>query len=755
MLADILAKGIVQGVGFRPFVYRLATANKLRGFVQNRGDAGVRIVVEGEAPDIERFITELKTKKPPLSEILDLKVRYQDSKGQFSTFEIKESFHGGSERGSTIPPDISTCDECLSEMRNPPDNRYRYFFITCTDCGPRYTIIRAVPYDRINTSMNSFQMCSECKREYGSPADRRFHAQTNACPRCGPKLTITDNKGEHVTGNDPTLEASRLLDEGHILAIKGNGGFHLVCSTTNSKPLERLRKVKERRAKPFAIMARDLKTARSFAEVNKLEAELLESHARPIVLLKKSGAYSLSDLISPGLHTVGVMLPYSGLHYLLFDATEEPALVMTSANPPNEPIIIDDDVAVKQLGNVVDYFLFHNRRIEQRCDDSVLRVIGRTRAFIRRSRGYAPAPVDLKISSSRDVFALGAELNATCCLLMGHRAYTSQHIGDVETLGTLKFLEEVVRHLLSLTKAEPKALACDLHPRFNTTFLAKHLSEQWSIPVVQVQHHHAHLSKLMVEHGVDEAIGIVCDGYGYGPGGAAWGGEILHSNIESFERLGHLQEQPMIGGDLATRYPLRMAAGILHESINIKNFLQQVAEYLPHGFAEADVILKQLESDRIPLTSSCGRVLDAVSSVLGLCYERTYEGEPAMKLEAAAAQGNDVLRLDVRIEGEVVDTTFLLEEIYRNLGRASIPDMAFSAQSYVARSLAELAVQKASELSISTVGFTGGVACNERISNTIRSVVESNGLTFISHDLVPPGDGGISLGQAVVAAQRS
>ncbi len=755
MLADILVKGIVQGVGFRPFVYRLATANRLHGFVQNRGDAGVRIVVEGKGLDIERFITELKAKKPPLSEIHDLKVSYQDSKREFSTFEIRESFRGGSESGSTIPPDINICAECLSEMRTPTDNRYRYFFITCTDCGPRYTIIRAVPYDRINTSMNSFQMCSECKREYGSPADRRFHAQTNACPRCGPRLTITNHRGERLAGNDPTSETGRLLDEGHILAVKGNGGFHLVCSTTNPKPLERLREVKERRAKPFAIMARDLQATRSFAEVSKFETELLESHARPIVLLKKSRTYFLSELISPGLHTVGVMLPYSGLHYLLFDATREPALVMTSANPPNEPIIIDDDVAIKRLGNVVDYFLFHNRRIEQRCDDSVLRVVGRARAFIRRSRGYAPAPVALRISAPKDVLALGAELNATCCVLMGHRAYISQHVGDLETPETLKFLEEVVRHLLDLTKAEPKAFACDLHPRFSSTFLAKRLSEQWSVPVMQVQHHHAHLSKLMVEHGVDEAIGIVCDGYGYGLDGAAWGGEILYSNIESFRRLGHLQEQPMIGGDLATRYPLRMAVGILHDCINVKDLLQQMTEHLPHGRAEAEVILKQLESGRIPVTSSCGRILDAVSSVLGLCYERTYEGEPAMKLEAAAAQGNDALKLDLRIEGGVVDTSFLLEEIYRNLGKASIPDLAFSAQSYIARSLAELALQKASDLGIATIGFTGGVACNEHISNIIRSVVESNGLTFISHDLVPPGDGGISLGQAVVAAQRA
>ncbi|MEM3018207.1 MAG: carbamoyltransferase HypF [Candidatus Bathyarchaeia archaeon] len=754
MLADILVKGIVQGVGFRPFVYRLANANGLHGYVQNRGDAGVRIVVEGEGHQIERFIRELRARRPPLSEIHDLTVRYRESDSEFSAFEIRESFHGGNEGGSTIPPDIATCDECLSELRRPSDRRYRYFFITCTDCGPRYTITCKVPYDRYNTSMNCFQMCDECMEEYESPRDRRFHAQTNACPRCGPRLMIASSRGEPLACSDPISEAGRLLEEGHILAIKGNGGYHLSCVTTDPNPLERLRAIKERRSKPFAIMARDLETVRTFAEVGVLEAELLKSYARPIVLLKKSQGYFLSELISPGLHTVGVMLPYSGLHHLLFDAIQEPALVMTSANPPNEPIITDDRSAMKRLGKVAEYFLYHNRKIEQRCDDSVLRVIGQTRAFIRRSRGYAPAPVPLKTTSPVDILALGAELNTTCCILMGRRAYISQHIGDLETPETLKFLEEVIQHLLSLTKAKPKALACDLHPRFNTTHLTNRLSEEWGIPAVQVQHHHAHLSKLMVEHGLDEAAGIVCDGYGYGPDGTAWGGEVLYSNIEGYRRLGHLQEQPMVGGDLATRYPLRMVAGILHDHLDLEVFLRREAKHLPHGKAEAELILKQLKSDRIPFTSSCGRILDAVSSLLGLCYERTYEGEPAMKLEAAAAQGSDTLKLEVKICGDSVDTTYLLEEIYRSLGTVSIPDLAFSAQSYIARSLAELAIEKAYDLGISTVGFTGGVACNEHITNIMKSVVEDHGLKFITHNMVPPGDGGISLGQAVAAAYR-
>ncbi len=755
MLADILVKGIVQGVGFRPFVYRLALENRLRGYVQNRGDAGVRIVVEGDSSDIKHFIRELQTKKPPISQIHDLTVSYLDQKGSFSNFEIRESFLGGDEKGSTIPADISICDYCLGEMCDFKDTKYAYFFITCTDCGPRYTIIRALPYDRINTSMNDFQMCIECQREYDSPVDRRFHAQTNACAKCGPQLSIANNKGEPLSCRDQISEAGRLINEGHILAVKGNGGFHLVCLTTDSEPLLRLRKVKDRRTKPFAIMARDLVTAKSFAQVNGFEAELLASYARPIVVLKKSETYFLSELIAPALHTIGVMLPYSGLHYLLFDSVEDPALTMTSANPPDEPIIIEDDVAIKQLGNVVDYFLFHNRRIEQRCDDTVLRAVGHTRAFIRRSRGYAPTPITLKTSTSRDILALGSELNATCCILIGKRAYLSQHVGDVETPEILSFLQDTIRHLLGLTKAEPKVIACDLHPKFGTTILARRLGEQRNIPVVQVQHHHAHLSKLMCESGVDEAVGIVCDGYGYGPDGEAWGGEILYSDIKGFKRIGHLQKQPMVGGDLATRYPLRMAAGILHDRVNIKELLLKESEHLPHGQEEIDVILKQLDSGKTPTTSSCGRVLDAVSSLLGICYERTYEGEPAMKLEAAAAEGKDELRLEVKIESNIIDTRFLLEQIYIHLDKVRVQDLAFSAQSYLARSLAQLAVEQALSLDVSAVGFTGGVACNEYISNTVRSMVEKNRLTFLSHDKVPPGDGGISLGQAIVAARQT
>jgi hydrogenase maturation protein HypF len=749
----MLVKGVVQGVGFRPFVYRLATEKGLSGFVQNRGDAGVKIVVEGEALQIDNFINELRAKKPPLSEIDDVIIDYKKENVGYSTFKIETSFTGGEERGSIIPPDISICDKCVKELGNKEDRRYHYFFITCTDCGPRYTLINRLPYDRSNTSMNFFKMCTDCSREYGSKNDRRFHAQTNACSKCGPQLRLTNNKGESLGIIDEIKKVGQLLDEGNILAVKGNGGFHLICSAINSKPLSRLRKAKHRRAKPFAVMARNIGTIKKFAYVNEIEAGFLESSAKPIVLLKKNDKQFLSNLISPGLHTIGIMLPYSGLHEIIFNVTKESTLVMTSANPPNDPIVIDNDKAIQKLGDVVDYFLLHNRNIEQRCDDSVIRVINQKKVFLRRSRGYAPVPLNLKIPTSNDVLALGAELNVACCVIENNRAYLSQHIGDIDTPETLDFLENAAKHLLNLTHAKPEVVACDLHPGFNTTFLATRLSEKWDIPMVQIQHHHAHLNKLMTEYGVSEAIGIVCDGYGYGSDGGAWGGEVLQSNLQEFKRLGHLQDQPMPGGDLATKYPLRMVAGILNREIDIINFLNERVRYLPYGNKEIEIISKQILLGNTSMTSSCGRVLDAVSSILGICSERTYEGEPAMKLEAIASQGKDRLKLEPEIKNRIINTTYLLKKIHETQTKndMQVSDLALSAQSYLARSLAELAVECAISEGIEAVGFTGGVACNSYITHMIRQKVEKSGLNFLSHDKVPPGDGGISLGQAIAA----
>ncbi len=751
MHAEIKVSGIVQGVGFRPFIYRTAVKNGLVGYVRNRGDAVVEIVVEGNKDNIAQFLKDLEKEKPPLAQIFNLTTNYGEDEGAFKKFTIIESSGEAELSGSVVPPDVSICDDCLRELREPENRRFNYFFITCTNCGPRYTIIRELPYDRSNTTMQDFQMCNFCSREYRDPSNRRFHAQTVACPRCGPKAYLASKHGEPLEFEDPIREAGRLLEEGYIVAIKGNGGFHVATATTKAEPIARLRMAKHRKQKPFAIMAPDLETVKTFATVNPWEAELLTSYRKPIILLQKRSDYYLSELVSPELHTVGVMLPYTGLHAMLFDGVREPAFVMTSANPPSEPIVTRNDEAIRKLGSDVDYFLLHNRTIAHRCDDSVVRFHSENPCLIRRSRGYAPEPIRLNSVSDSCVLAVGGELNVTSCLLNGDRAFLSQHIGDVENLETLRFLKGTINHLTRLTNSKIEVVACDLHPKFTTTKLAQELGNHLDCPVVQVQHHHAHIAALMAEWNVDEVVGIACDGFGYGSDGTAWGGEVLYCNRGGFRRLGHLEGQPMVGGDLATLYPLRMAAGILHGETNITEWLLSLSDKFPHGEKEAEVVIKQLEKGLAPETTSCGRVLDAVSAILGVCYERTYEGEPAMKLESTALKGKDVLNVASRFTGNVLDTTFLVNEIFTRKDSLSVADLASSAQSYLARGLAELAVKEAGQLCVKHVGFSGGVAYNKYITATIRKAVEKEDFKFLVHKKIPAGDGGTSFGQAIVA----
>jgi hydrogenase maturation protein HypF len=750
----IRVTGIVQGVGFRPFIYRTAAKNGLNGYVRNRGDAGVEILLEGKEESVKNFLSNLREKKPPLARIYEIITSPLKGKNEYDNFTILKSSEEVELSGSVIPPDIAICDECIKELRDPKNARYEYFFITCTNCGPRYTIIENLPYDRENTTMRDFPMCNFCEGEYANPLNRRFHAQTVACTKRGPKVYLTTRKGDLVRNKNPVREAGKLLSEGFIVAVKGYGGFHVATATIKDEPLIRLRKVKHRKQKPFAIMARSLEAAKSFTMVGSKEAELLASYTRPIVLLKKSKNYYLSNLISPHLHNVGVMLPYTGLHYMLFDEVDEPAFVMTSANPPNQPIIKGNEEALRTLGNAVDYFLFHNRQIAQRCDDSVARMHSEHQSFIRRSRGYAPAPITLRAKAKRCAAGVGGELNNTACILSQNKAFISQHIGDVENIETRNFLENVTKHLIRLTNSNVEVAACDLHPKFITTKLAQELADENHWQLIQVQHHHAHIAALMVEHDVEEIVGICCDGYGYGLDGEAWGGEILFCTRESsdFERLAHLQKQPLVGGDLATRYPLRVAAGILRKKVDAHNWLLQNQQHFPHGEKEIEIILHQLKKgSKMIETTSCGRILDAVAAILGVCHERTYEGEPAMKLESAAIRGKESLKLEPIINGNVLNTTRLLLEVFENREKYTSADLAYSAHVYLAKGLATLAIDKAIEKGVKTVGFSGGVACNEILALIMRKVVEASGLKLLVHEVVPPGDGGLSFGQAVVA----
>lgn len=730
--------GTVQGVGFRPFVYRIAVGRGLAGFVRNLGDAGVEIEVEGDPDAVDGFLAALHTERPPLAAIEHLDVTGLRPDGR-QGFHIVPSLDGGEGSGA-IPPDTATCGPCIADIADPAGRYHGYWATSCTDCGPRFTVIEGLPYDRPRTAFREFALCADCRREYTDPLDRRYHAQTIACPVCGPKLRYVEAGRE--TAEDPIERAVTALRAGKVLAIKGLGGTHLACDATRDEVVAGLRRRLGRPGQPFALMAREDQAER-FARLSPEEWSLLRSPRRPIVVLQLSPGV-LAPSVAPGLHTVGVMLPYTGLHHLLFRDLPFP-LVMTSANYPGRPMLIEDRRILGDLEGVADAFLLHNRRIVARCDDSVVRVSGATPTFLRRSRGWVPEPVPLDLGEG-PLLALGGDLNVVFALYSRGKVHLSQHIGNTEHLDTLEFLREALDHLLRLTGIPlPRRIACDLHPQFATTRLAAELGE-----AVPVQHHVAHVAGLAAEHGVQDLVGIAADGYGYGVDGTAWGGEVIVWKGGEWDRVGSLAPVPMPGGDLATRRPGRMAASYL-----LAAGLDPAASGLRPEEIEAVRIQVERELN-CPQTTSAGRFLDAVAAWLGVCSERTYEGEPAMRLEAAAAGGTAVeLPLLVREQDgrRVLDTVGLFRELdaLRRRG-AGVPDLAATAQSALARGLAGLAVRVALDRGIPVVGLTGGVAVNDAISSAIRAEVESSGLRFVSHRLVPPGDGGLAFGQLVQVA---
>ncbi len=767
--ARISVSGLIQGIGFRPFVYRIAVKRGLKGYVRNLGDAGVRIEVSGPREAIEDFLRALKSEKPPIAEYTKLKVEWLEGEGGYEGFEIAESDEAGrSVEVSFIPPDIAICPECLRDMLNPEDRHYLYPFTCCALCGPRFTTIKEPPYDRERTTMDEFPMCPECLREFTDPTDRRFNAQTICCPRCGPRMTLYTPDGSIVECEDPIREAASLLAEGWIVAVKGIGGVHLAVKASEDEAVLRLRRRRRKPQKPFALMSLTVEDVRKFAEVSRLEEELLTSYQRPIVVLRKREPFPLSEMVSPGLHNVGVMLPYSGIHYLLLRYCGEPALVMTSANMPQEPMVTSNSEAFRKLRGVADYLLLHDRKIWARCDDSVVRVVDGAPTFLRRSRGYTPLPVEVPGRPEATVVAVGPELMSTASVLVSGRCHPTQHIGDVEGPDTLRFLGEAVRHMMKLLKVrEVDAVACDMHPAFLSRKVAEELSEEFGAELVEVQHHHAHLASLMAEKGVPpgvKVVGIVCDGVGYGPDGTAWGGEVLVADYRRFERVGHLEPQPMPGGDACAVWYGRMLAGVLHGALPdgvLRSLLAERVEGFKRGLMEVEAVLSQLETGfNTAWTTSAGRVLDAASCLLKVCYRRTYEGEGAMKLEAAASKGRPgrvVLEAPVRRVGgvSVVETKPMMVQAYRALkSGARVEDVALAVHVALADSLARVAVEEAERRGVGVVGFSGGVAYNEVITSVVRRRVEEAGLRFIRHTVVPNGDGGVSVGQAVVAAYR-
>jgi hydrogenase maturation protein HypF len=748
----VVVTGIVQGVGFRPFVYRTAKKYNLNGYIMNAGNS-VELLLDGSEENILSFLQGLKMEHPPMAFVKEITVLNTQTNERFGDFFIRKSQEDG-KTNSIIPPDVSICKACKEEIFDISSRRYLYPFIVCTDCGPRFTTIEMFPYDRENTTMRDFLMCNECGSEYLDDGDRRFRAEPISCHVCGPTYELYKEEEKLVVSN-PIQEAVDAIDNGKIVAIKGVGGTHLVTKTTEDEPVLKLRSILHRKHKPFAIMVKDVDHAMELAHVNQIEKGLLDSFPKPIVALRKKEGAKISGHIAPGLHTIGIMLPYSGTHHLLFHYSKEPAFVMTSANIPGEPMAINKE---EILSLKAQYSLVHNMRINNRCDDTVIKIVAGREVFLRRSRGFVPQPIELGFENTKNVLALGAELDVCACLVTGKRAFLTQYAGNTTRLRTLEFLEEAIYNLMKINRVEKiDLIAVDMHPDFNTSRLGEKLAERFNAQLFRWQHHQAHIASLMAEHGIDKLVGIASDGAGYGLDGTIWGGEVFAVK-NGFVRYGSLMRQPMPGGDLASQYPSRMVAGILSRKYPVEELREVLVEM--RGFRndkEIEMILKQIERRfNTPETSSTGRVLDAISSILDICHERTYEGEPALRLESKACGGRANVELPIVIKKldniYMLDTTELLDAVLLAKRKYKHEDIAASAQKALAEGLVDIAIRVAKNKGIDSIGISGGVAYNDAIVRHIKERAVEEGFRFFTHCKVPCGDGGISLGQAAMAA---
>ncbi|MEW6327128.1 MAG: carbamoyltransferase HypF [Thermodesulfobacteriota bacterium] len=752
--------GIVQGVGFRPFIYQLARRYDLKGYVVNTSH-GVDIDVEGEALALDSFLRAIRSESPPLANITALEKSEHPPAG-YSDFSIHES-QASEGRSTLISPDICVCDECLAELLDVKNRRQGYPFINCTNCGPRYTIIEDIPYDRPKTSMKSFPMCPECAAEYHDPLNRRFHAQPNACWNCGPQITLFDTNKNRVVCKNPIIQAANLLHQGKILAIKGLGGFHLVVDATIDEAVHTLRKRKHREEKPLALMSPDIETIGTYARVTSCESKVLASPQRPIVLLKKKARHNISPEVAPRHKYFGVMLPYTPLHYLLLKQGFT-ALVMTSGNLSEEPIAIGNDEAFRRLSHIADYFLMHDRDIYMRCDDSVVRVNKDKSYPIRRARGYVPVPIILKENMSchrqirrgePEILACGGELKNTICLTKRQNAFLSQHIGDLENLETLESFTEVIGHLKRILEITPRIIAYDLHPEYLST---KYALAQNEMTKYGIQHHHAHIVSCMAEHGLnEEVIGLAMDGTGYGTDGAIWGGEILIARRESFERAGHLDYVPLPGGAAAIKEPWRMAVSYLYQTYGedfltldipfVKNHDKKILSFLTAA------ITKKVNT---PLTSSCGRLFDGVAALLCLRDKVAYEGQAAIELEMsitnnrrATAYAYNIPKKDNRW---VMNIKPIIEQIVADIQAGTKNGViANKFHHTLTHMFADLCLKVRAEAGINRVALSGGVFQNVTLLTRLTNLLRKNKFKVYTHHLVPANDGGLSLGQAVAA----
>jgi hydrogenase maturation protein HypF len=749
----IRVEGIVQGVGFRPCVYTLATGLGLSGFVGNDVD-GVFVEVEGPQPAVAEFLRQLERDPPPLARVERVTTAAMTPTGETS-FAIAPSGPDGPRR-TLVPADTATCEDCLRELADPADRRFGYPFINCTNCGPRFTIVRDVPYDRPLTTMAPFAMCPRCAAEYHDPADRRFHAQPACCPACGPRLTLHDNAGTPLPG-DPLARAAQLIGNGQILAVKGLGGYHLAADARDQAAVAALRARKHREDKPFAVLAADLTAARALGEVDRAATALLSGPARPIVLLPRRPGTQIAAATAPGNRYLGVMLPYTPLHHLLVRALARP-MVLTSGNVSDEPIAYRDDDALARLGPIADAFLSHDRAIHIRTDDSVARTFRDRPMPIRRSRGYVPEPVIVRAGFPRPVLACGAELKNTFCLAKDHHAFVSHHVGDLENAETLRSFTEGIEHFRRLFDVDPQVVAHDLHPEYLSTKYAMDLD----LPLHGVQHHHAHIASCLADNGADfwadgpatgPVIGIAFDGTGYGPDGTIWGGEFLVAGLAGFERGGHLAPVPMPGGAAAIRQPWRMAAAYLGADAPADlGVVDRNAARWPA------VVAMGAKGVNAPLTSSAGRLFDAAAAILGVRDAINYESQAAVELEQLADPGEaTAYRTGLQIgEGPFQACgADLLHAIVDDLtDRVPAPVIAARFHHGVAAMIESGCLHLRERHGLGTVALSGGVFQNMLLLHATVSRLEARGFTVLTHSRVPCNDGGISLGQAVIAAAR-
>jgi hydrogenase maturation protein HypF len=748
----IAVNGTVQGVGFRPFVYGLASRLSLGGFVRNQA-GGVTIEVEGEAQPLDQFLSTLIHEAPPLARIDDLTWQPQFPVGE-KQFRIESSDIDAS-GPVAISPDIATCEDCLAEMLDRTNRRYRYPFINCTNCGPRLTIVTGAPYDRVRTTMSGFAMCAACRAEYQNPADRRFHAQPTACAVCGPCLSVSDAAGNTIPCDDPLIYVAQALRSGQIAAIKGLGGYHLACDATNSAAVAKLRKGKHRDAKPFAVMAADIHVARSLCRVTGAAQSVLQSPGRPIVLMRKQNDLGISQDIAPGNPFSGVMLPYTPLHHLLMREVGVP-LVMTSGNRCDEPIAIDEAAALEKLAGIADLFLNHNRPIHVRCDDSVTRIIGRRESPIRRSRGYAPCSIQLPVACPGTILAVGGQLKATFAFGDNRRAILSHHAGDLDHLEGFEAFKRDIALYEQLFSVTPAAIAHDLHPDYASTRYAIERNAANGVRRIPVQHHHAHMASCMAENGLNEpVIGVTFDGSGLGTDGAIWGGEFLVGDYHAFRRAAHLQYVGLPGGEKAIHEPWRMAAAhLLDANADCVAFEKRIDP--PSLRTIRTMLARRFNS---PETSSVGRLFDAVASLIGLRDVVSYEGQAAMELEwlasSARREGSYLFDLHSDSPEMLIDVRPMIRSVAKDVNRGEKPArIARRFHSFLVETISDVCNEIRKESGIDAVVLSGGVFMNSLLSVEASERLEFDGFRVYRHQLVPPNDGGLSLGQIAVAASE-